>query len=154
MNDATSEEIGPLGPKDFAGVDKKYLAKMGSQPSATVVTTRRKGQSVAMQPDLVLPDGADLKTEKLFPVKILRGYRPMSERFEIGEIKRNSKGEPLKDEAGNDIMEYVNPPEILPGQDAGFLLKLDEGEYARLPISEARLVIKRGIAERNDEMAA
>lgn len=152
MNEATSEEIGVLGPKDTQGIDKHYLAKKGNELS--VVAIKRKGQSVAALPDLILPKGTDLASEKLFPVEILLGYRPMSLHFEIGEVKRTSDGKPILDADGAPVIEYVLPPEIGPDQDAGFLHKLDAGEFAKLPVSEARIVIKRGIAKRNDEMQA
>lgn len=139
MSEST-DEIGTLGPKDFAGIDKKFLSR-----SATVNAPARplKGAPLVSKPDIVLPPEAELREQKLFPVLIKRSYRPMTSYFQIGEQDPDT-GE----------ITYRDPDPVEDGQDIGIVHQIPEETYAKLPVSEAREVIKRHIAERNDEMQA
>lgn len=145
----SNEEIGHLGPKDWQGVDKKFLSR-SSKVNAPAIPI--KGVPLKSRPDLNIVATEVLKEEKLFPVRMLKSYRPMSLHYQYGEV-------PL-DEDGNQVGEMVfkdpMPLEDCKAQnmDEGMVYQIPENTYAMIPISEAREIIKRGIAERNDEMAA
>lgn len=68
--------------------------------------------------------------EKLFPVKLLKNYRPISEDAQIQDV--NGEYRPL---SGDEAM------------------KVMAGEHLALPVEEAQSVIKNKIAERNDPIA-
>jgi hypothetical protein len=74
----------------------------------------------------------------------LRGYRPRTSHFEVGHKHIDEDGDETS------AIDYSGPPEILEGQDIGLAHKIMPGNYARLPASEAKEVVKRGIAERAD----
>ena len=136
------DEVGTLGPKAVGGVDKAYLREKTNGTSSSSYSSRGKPS----KPDIQL-DPAVLRTEKLFPVKMLRTYRPITnEHFKIGHY--------ILDGAGNenDHVEYEDPPEVEPGQDEGSVLRIEAGLPAMLPLSEAKALFKRGIAERADEI--
>lgn len=67
--------------------------------------------------------------EKLFPVKLIRNYRPISEKFEV--IDSEGARAPTDEE----------------------LAKVPSGTVIALPIPEAQSVINKKIAERNDPIA-
>ncbi len=142
-NEAISDDIGPLGPKDFQIDTEALVRKIKTAPAPNIALRDRNGVVIKTKPDITVPEAETLKAEKLFPVRMVKGYRPFTEHFEIGE-ENPETGE----------ITYSKPTPVLPGQDAGFMHQLQPGEPAKLPISEAREVIKRGIAERNDELAA
>jgi len=127
--------------------DKKELSelisKRAAQPNLVALRQRVKpGLQEGSGPDMHF-DADALENDKLFPVKMLKEYRPATMRFQFGE---------MDEETG--VITYTDPPEVLPGQDAGFLHRIEAGEYALIPRSEAIQLFKRGIAERNDELAA
>lgn len=148
MAEAT-DEIGHLGPKDWRGVDKKLLSRsrVANAPAQPL-----KGMATKSKPDLNLPKAEVLNEEKLFPVRILKGYRPGSLHYQYGEFVTDDDGK----QTGELIYKDPMPIEECHAQnmDEGMVYQIPENTYALLPISEAREVIKRGIAERNDEMAA
>lgn len=137
------DEIGTLGPKDAPGIDKDYLRAHTNRGSATVAPGPNAAR--VSKPGLTLPSEEVLSTENLLEVKMLRGYRPRTMRFEVGT--------PVSDEDGKetDVVAYKDPPEIEEGQDAGLAHKIMPGFFARLPKSEAQEVVRKGIAERADK---
>ncbi len=134
------DEVGTLGPKDTAGIGKDYLR--GKTWNATAKPA--KGAPVVSVPDLSLPKTEDLEAEKLFPVRMLRGYRPATLHFTVGHY--------AQDEKGNDTGEpiFLPPEPIDADQDAGMELKIAAGSLAMIPVTEAKAIIKKGIAERAD----
>lgn len=66
-------------------------------------------------------------SEKLFPVKLLRNYRPISTEAQIQD--KDGKYRPLT------------------GDEAA---KVNAGEFIALPVAEAQSVVEKKIAERND----
>lgn len=136
------DEIGTLGPKDVQGIDKDYL-RAKTNKGGTVVQPA-PGAPLYSKPDIQLPTEELLK-EKLFPVRMLRGYRPKTSHFQLGDETRNDNG----DVTG---IEYHDAPDVPEDQDAGSLLKIVAGRMAMLPISEAREIIRRGIADRADDI--
>jgi hypothetical protein len=66
-------------------------------------------------------------SEKLFPVKLLKNYRPISTEAQIQD--KDGKYRPLT------------------GDEAA---KVSAGEFVALPVAEAQSVIEKRIAERND----
>lgn len=144
-----NDEIGHLGPKDWQGVDKKFLSrsKVVNAPARPL-----KGAPLKSKPDLPAISDAALKEDKLFPVKILKNYRPMSLRYQYADVPRDEDGNQVGD------LVYKDPMSLeechAQNMDEGMVYQIPEETYAMLPISEAREVIKRGIAERNDEMQA
>lgn len=67
---------------------------------------------------------------KLFPVKLLKNYRPISEGAQIQDV--NGEYRPLDSEEA---------------------MKVTAGSHVALPVEEAQSVIKNKIAERNDPIA-
>jgi hypothetical protein len=67
---------------------------------------------------------------KLFPVKLLKNYRPISDEAQIQD--KNGTYRPLSDEEAQ---------------------KVQAGAHISLPVEEAQSVIKNKIAERNDPVA-
>lgn len=135
------DEVGTLGPKDTAGIDKGYLR--GKTWNATAKPA--KGAPVVSVPDLKLPDAEALETEKLFPVRMLRGYRPATTHFTVGHFAQDDKG----NEVGEPIFLAPEPfDETI--MDAGMELKIAAGKLAMIPVTEAKAIIKKGIAERAD----
>lgn len=67
---------------------------------------------------------------KLFPVKLLRNYRPISEEAQIQD--ENGVYRPLSDEEAQ---------------------KVTAGAHISLPVEEAKSVVEKRIAERNDAIA-
>lgn len=137
----SEEEVTTLGAK-APGLPKDYIRERTNLNNSNGLSFKGKPS----KPDIQL-NRDDLRKEKLWPVKILRHYRPMTDdHFKIGRY--------IIDENGNETaeVEYDDPPEVLPGQDAGTVLRLAEGTPALLPLSEAKALIKRGIAERTDEI--
>lgn len=65
--------------------------------------------------------------EKLFPVKLIRNYRPVSPIFQV-KGDEDKYREPTEDES----------------------MKVKAGTFIKLPIEEAQAVIDKKIAERND----
>lgn len=135
------DEVGTLGPKDVAGIGKDYLV---AKANRTVTVAPAPGAPKVSKPDLQLPDPEALEKEKLFPVKLLRGYRPRSTHFMVGHYKLDDDGAELAE------VEYEEPMEVPVGMDEGHMLKLKAGSPAMLPVTEAREVIRKGIAERAD----
>jgi hypothetical protein len=86
-------------------------------------------------PTATMPASVALKA-KLFPVRILKGYRP------LGEFVMRPRADPE-----NEFSERI---ERAPTADER--LKVVAGRYCSLPLDEAKKIIKLGIAERDDEM--
>ncbi len=68
--------------------------------------------------------------EKLFPVKLLKNYRPISEDAQIQDV--NGEYRPLSEEEAQ---------------------KVEAGSHISLPVEEAQSVLRNKIAERNDPIA-
>ena len=92
-------------------------------------------------PETVVEAGPEVKAEvkqpkkktedKLFPVKLLKNYRPISQAAQIKDEK-TGEGRPLNDEESQ---------------------KVRAGQHIALPVAEAKDVIAKKIAERDDEIA-
>lgn len=67
---------------------------------------------------------------KLFPVKLLRNYRPISDEAQIQDV--NGVYRPLSEEEAQ---------------------KVQAGAHISLPVEEAKSVVEKRIAERNDAIA-
>lgn len=140
-----NDEIGTLGPKEWSGVGKDELRG----PKTWNATAKpAKGAPVVSKPDLTIPSDEALAKEKPFPVILNKGYRPMSRHFQIGHHKRDANGDELAE------VVYEDPPMIGLDQDEGIELKQAAGTPLLLPLSEAKQLIRKGIAERNDDIAA
>jgi hypothetical protein len=107
----------------------------GLKSGDAVLTSRINPAKKPEKPTIaqVVGDGKD--SEKFFPVRMLKGYRP------IDKFKRVDKDG-----------EYVDPPELKADQDKGLYYKLTPGEVYALPLPEAREVMARGLAERADPL--
>lgn len=68
--------------------------------------------------------------EKLFPVKLLKNYRPISEEAQIQDVEGTYR--PLSEEEA---------------------MKVEAGKHVALPIEEAKSIIAKKIGERADEIA-
>lgn len=84
--------------------------------------------------DIAAPEPIEVPQadEKLFPVRLLRNYRPATDRWYplLSNGKLGKK----------------------PVSEEGLSLKVGAGYFITLPISEAKQIIKRGIAERADSI--
>lgn len=128
------EEVGTLGPKDRPG--KLF------KPSWNATAKPAPGADKVSRPDLKFPPADVLKTDKLFPVRLIKGYRPMSDRAEIGTV--------IEQEDGTEAISYAPIDDESLRSGDGLALKIAAGSHARLPLSEAKEIIRRGIAERAD----
>lgn len=81
----------------------------------------------------IVGDGKD--SDKFFPVRLLKGYRPIDKFKRIGENG-----------------EFIDPPSLNADQDKGLYYKLTPGEVYALPLPEAKEVMARGLAERADPL--
>lgn len=92
-------------------------------------------------------------SEKLFPVKLLKNYRPASEKFEIVGYHRPERKE--KDTAGRMItieeaafIEGESAPPPFPG--VGFDTKIWAETVVKLPMDEAKRLVSKNLASRAD----
>ncbi len=92
----------------------------------------RMSTLVSKENDSPPPIQAAPKDDKLFPVRILRNYKPMTDRWY--PILRNGK-------VGR-----------APRNDDGSTTKIMKGFSVLLPLTEAKQVIQRGIGERADAL--
>lgn len=97
---------------------------------------------------------ADKPSEKMFPVKLLKNYRPANpDKYEIVGYQRQEKR--VKDSAGRETVVHeaafmegeMAPP---PFAGVGFDTKIWAETVVRLPIDEARRLVGRKLAERAD----
>lgn len=88
--------------------------------------------------EMTKPVLAEVPAEKpkLFPVRILKGYRP------VGDFVMRPRSDPEN--------EFSPRIERDPTEDER--MKIKAGYYASLPLEEAKAIIKKGIAERDDPM--
>jgi hypothetical protein len=146
MGENPNDEIGTLGPKDFSGISTKEMKEL-ARPKFNTTAKPAKGVPLVSKPGLNLPDPAELEKEKLFPVIMLKSYRPrVDTAYRPGVFETDGDGHAIGDPI------YSDPPLVEEGQDGGMIHRLEEGQPAMLPITEARELIKKGIAIRNDEL--
>lgn len=105
----------------------------GLKSGEAILSTRINPAKKPEPPTIAQVVGAGKDSDKFFPVRLLKGYRP------IDKFKR-------VDENG----EYLEPPALNPDQDKGLYYKLTPGEVYALPFPEAQEVMKRHLAERAD----
>lgn len=93
---------------------------------------------------------------KLFPVLLVKNYKPIGDYEIVGYLKEEVK---QKDSAGNwrvvekeEFIEGEMKPHQSPG--VGFPNKIWAGTHIRLPIDEAKTLLAKKIAERADAIAA
>lgn len=77
-------------------------------------------------------DNAKKQAEKLFPVKLLKNYRPVSSDAQIEDEEITGEYRPLTEDEAQ---------------------KVRAGRSIALPVEEAKAVISSKIAERNDPVA-
>lgn len=77
-------------------------------------------------------DNAKKQAEKLFPVKLLKNYRPVSSDAQIEDEEITGEYRPLTEDEAQ---------------------KVRAGRSIALPVEEAKTVIASKIAERNDPVA-
>lgn len=107
----------------------------GLKSGEAILASRINPAKKPERPTIAQVVGAGKDSDKFFPVRMLKGYRP------IEKFKRvDADGE------------FVDPPELNPDQDKGLYYKLTPGEVYALPLPEAREVMARGLAERADPL--
>lgn len=129
------------------GVYNRQKAEPVAQPETIKVTGLKSGDAILSPmrggpktapqgPTIAESVGKDgLESDKFFPVRLLKGYRPFD------KFKRI-------DQDGN----MFDPPDLKPDQDKGLYYKLMPNEVYGLPLPEAKELIKRGLAERADSL--
>lgn len=138
-----ADEIAKLR-EDNKSPEEKMKEGIAAQASTPVVTNRYaepqnqdRFQPVEDEPKEFKKDAEQDKIRqkvksdvKLFPVKLLKNYRPISEDAQIQD--ENGDYRPLSEEEA---------------------AKVNAGTHVALPVEEAQSVIKNKIAERNDPIA-
>lgn len=119
------------GGGDWADFDESKLEDVGEDWNPVTIDNRLS-TLVKKENDSPPPIPFPEAGEKLFPVRILRNYRPATDRWY--PILRNGKvGKPPRNEDGT-------------------ATKIMKGYSVLLPLSEAKEVVRRGIGERADAL--
>lgn len=130
MNDT----IGTLPQKTRPGLDLNQVFTPGKNIPAMPAPNAPRMSG----PDLRLPTEAELSTEDYFPVRMLRHYRPVGD-YQIA----------LEDDEGN-VLEWRNRPVLEEEANPGLEHQVKEGMLVHIRKTEAKTIMKAGIADRAD----